>query len=342
MPYYSGTASSFIDLRTALVDACQLHGWVWDSSNLILSKGDLFYKIDYQANANNLPESLVFMSGTGVSGGVLTNVSTVTPRMGRERHNAYDPTWPMSYSIHIFTAPDEVYFVARHSVDRFYWAAFGQSNTPGLSGTGAYLSANFCKYDASTYGGGTDYSRIYTFSLTVNSLSAGSGPSYYTYTYSSGMFFANTVGPYSTVTSTFGLYKQDTIHTGLMSTYGGWNGTPNETAATSPGMCSAMKYLQELLWNQPNAWNNEAILLPINIYENITTTTVALVHTAKHARYVRVDYYEPEQVITLGPDKWKIYPFIKKNAQFPASTKGTGNAENHTGCLGWAIRYDGS
>lgn len=322
MPYYSGTATSFEDLRIALVNACQNHGWAWDATNQILSKGALFYKIENEVPTTTYPEGLTFLGGTGVSGGNLTGQSGVMPKMGRESTTLYAPTLPMSYSIHIYEEPDEVYFIARHSVDRFYWAAFGKSTCPGLPGTGAYVSANRLRYRANN-----DTTAFYSITTVF--------ANYYQNKASAGCIFADTYDAvFNLDTSSNRFERSDVINTGLSyaNSAAGWS-----VSGRGVGLCTGLTLASDLLDVQPSNWNNEAILIPINVYQRISALNNALVLSLKNARYVRVDYYEPEQVITLGPDKWKVYPFVQKNTQYRNGQSNT----THTGTYGWAIRYDG-
>ena len=64
---------------------------------------------------------------------------------------------------------------------------------------------------------------------------------------------------------------------------------------------------------------------------------VRLVLEVRNARYMRIGNNDPEQVITLGPDRWKVFPFLRKNASVPDG----GSVIDHSGTFGWAIRYDG-
>ena len=87
----------------------------------------------------------------------------------------------------------------------------------------------------------------------------------------------------------------------------------------------------------PSAWNGESVLVPIQVITSRPSNLWSLVGELTHARYVRLDNLEPGQLITLGPDRWKVYPFYRKDA----TARDGGDGIDHTGTLGWAIRYDG-
>lgn len=102
----------------------------------------------------------------------------------------------------------------------------------------------------------------------------------------------------------------------------------------SAGATSA---ISPLLARQPNIWNNESILIPIKIFESVTSGKVRYITELINARYLRIDNYEPEQIVSIGNDKWKIYPFYRKNT----SERNYANQASHSATFGWAIRYDG-
>lgn len=94
------------------------------------------------------------------------------------------------------------------------------------------------------------------------------------------------------------------------------------------------------LSRSPSAWNQESPLLPIQCTLVRASSKVSLVADIRNARYLRVDNHSPEQIIELGPDRWKIYPFYRKNTSArDGSVAPVGT--DHTGTFGWAIRYDG-
>jgi len=96
--------------------------------------------------------------------------------------------------------------------------------------------------------------------------------------------------------------------------------------------------LRPLLEIQPNSWNSEAVLLPIREYFKRSENKVSLIIDLEHARHTRIDNYEPGQIITLGNDRWMIFPWTQKNT----NSRNGGTAIDHSGTFGWAIRYEGS
>ena len=90
-----------------------------------------------------------------------------------------------------------------------------------------------------------------------------------------------------------------------------------------------------LIQRTPNTWNGEATLLPVQAYLARPSSKVSLIAELGHMRYVRIDNYNAGDIITLGADRWKVFPWWQRNA---ASRDG---ADFSSGTLGFAVRYDG-
>lgn len=332
MPYYTGQANSHAELVTALQAACVAEGWTLTGN--ILSKGAAFVKVEAIAGDSNLPASLMLTGGTGESAGALVQPSAVTPRMGRGHKNAAADAWPMVYHIHIHTNPDEVYFVANWSLDFYRWLAFGVSDVPGLAGTGLWITAN-AQYQYNTGYGDSPTSYSYTMGADYG----GVGPGYYSYYRNAGPFWLTISNYNNGAVSAVAKYYQDQIHTGLNAVSGanGWAGVPTSSGEYSVGRTMAIKHCRPHMARLPNAWNSETVLLPIQVYEWTSASKCQMVLDVRHARYLRIDNYQPGDIITLGAERWKVYPFWRKNL----TERDGGSNKEHTGTFGWAIRYDG-
>lgn len=105
--------------------------------------------------------------------------------------------------------------------------------------------------------------------------------------------------------------------------------------------CSAAYIVQGgLISRQPNIFNSEAVLLPIVCTIFSDSSKLKIVSEINNARYLRINNYEPEQIIILGDEKWKVYPFYKKNSLVPNG--GTSLTHRHIWLgnpLRWAINY---
>lgn len=318
MPHYTGSANSFADLRTALFNACVTEGYTLATD--ILTKGTLAVRIINNTVATSTNDvGLQIQGGTGVSGGALVNPSGARPRMGRIHTSVNQPTWPMEYNIHIHTNPDEVYMTARYNVDSFLWLAFGLSDTPGLGATGCFVAAITGLAQCNSTGGGIVISATDGAIFTGNTTAAG-------------IFWQSYQGTHILYLATVA----HTVASGLDSRV--WGGDPGTTGANIENNISGVLTARTLIGVLPNAWNQESPLVPINVWQFRPSTKLSQIADLKHARYVRIDNYEPGQIITIGSDRWKIYPFYKKNS----AARNGGSQIDHTGTFGWAIRYDGS
>ena len=217
-----------------------------------------------------------------------------------------DWAWPVTYTVFCFAA--EVFVVINTQQDYYQWLAWGTSIfAAALPGSGAW-------YAGSVYGT--------SFSLnTITSAYGGSSSSSTSYatgnSYNCGLFWGAANG---------------FVHHGI---------TPATPWTGSIGGCPLINDLINVL---PNSWNDEVVLLPVRLVGPLIQSRYALTLELQNARYTRIDWYEPGEIVTIGQDKWKIFPFFKKNTQYRNGTSGAGGGggSNHSGTLAMAIRYDGT
>lgn len=293
MPYVTGTANDLTALRAALFGACTANGWTL--SGEVLHKGAVYVRVQVGASY------LSFLGGTGIDGS--NNLTGAAPYENRLASIISGFSWPLTYSVFIGSAPDEVYFICNYNVDMYVWAAFGKSSVQGLSGTGAWVAASLTP-------------RVYNGTISISSTSTGG-------TYICPALFWGVIGYYNESTSY--------IHHGIDGR--GWSNAANAT-----NVASATYLSSNLLDVLPNNWNGESMLLPIQACVQRTSGgTTSLVADLAHARYMRIDNHVPGEIITLGADRWQVFPWFKKNT----AARNGGIGIDHTGTFGWAIRYDG-
>lgn len=309
MAFATGSANSISDLLTALQNACTANGWTLTSG--VLARGDCRVKAAVSG------AMLTLQAGIGDDGaGNLVTPSPVTYL--RAPLTAEPLTYPCVWFAHVSTS--EVYFVVKCAVDAYIMVGFGQSPVSGLPGTGVWINGN---------------SQVTSNSLQL--INSGSSGSFYS---------ANNAGS----TSTCGLFFSRSpnnqcalshyVHHGLdgatwSSAYGNtnaWGGLDLSTNATY-GAIDLMTRCS------PSAWNGETILVPVQPIVYRTSGFVSIIADLTDARFVRLDALLAEQVVTLGSDRWKMYPFYRRNVA--SRTPSTGNNLTHSGTFGIAIRYDG-
>ena len=289
MGYYNGTANDMAAVRSALVNACTLEGWAWNSSTEMLSKGAMFLRLQIVSGC------LTLLGRTSAAAGDMPSVVRIAP------FASVPVTFPLAYEIFVFAS--EVYMVVNYSVDYYQWCAFGQSTVQGLPGSGMWVGAS-------------------ASSQTVSASSIGIAPTY------GSSYYGCCPALFCDVQD--GAKSGCFVHSDIDAQGWWWsqslNGAPVGITAIVP-----------LIGLLPNAWNSEAVLLPIKAYKVRPSSKISLTADLEHARYTRIDNYAPGEIISIGSDRWKIYPWYRKDS----SVRNGGLGINHTGTLGWAIRYVG-
>lgn len=315
MAYYSGQATSYTELLNVLTAACVAEGWTWADG--ILSKGVIFLKPTVNTTG------IIIQGAEGKTGATLTNPSSVQPRLGNIHGTKGGKiTFPVDYNIHIHQSPDEVYLVVK-CVDYYYWLAFGGTSIPNFPGTGMWLSA-VAMNGYEEYSNGASTGGIY-----INSSGSGSD------TYFSGLSSSAAIFWKTNNISTS--KAQDTINCTLNG--GRWVGQPSGVNVSYDRILGCIASAP-LIQRMPSVSLSETVLLPIQAYLVRSSSKLSLIADLQNARYIRIDNFEPGQIITLGSEKWKVYPFHKKNIS-RRDGQAVGGLIDDTGTFGWAIRYDG-
>ncbi|TBW02720.1 hypothetical protein E0E52_17015 [Azotobacter chroococcum] len=213
--------------------------------------------------------------------------------------------FPLTYEIFAFSG--EVYMVINYSVDYYQWCAFGCSTVQGLPGSGMWLGA------------------------TLGSIAATNGVS----------IIATGGGGYSPADTSAALFWGDNY--GVASCRNAWVYSDIDTqgwwlAQTVSGAPLGANTCSPLIALLPNTWNSEAVLLPIRAYKIRASYKISLTVDLEYARYTRVDNYAPGQIITIGADQWKVFPWYRKNTDV---RNGGSSAATHSGTFGFALRYEG-
>lgn len=302
MAYYSGQASSYQEIINIVVNHCTNEGWSWNDP--VLSKGDAFISLQVaNVGAYSDTQNLIrLVGGFGTTGSTLLNPSPIGFAIGTAVGNSSNgmTQFPIQYSLHI-NSSNEVYLICRYSVDFFMWFAWGETFVGGSFGVPA--SGRYANR----------HSRWPMVVMTAASGGGGNqdGPSC--------AFFWNTNYPALSQPKNYTCcIKHDQV----------WQTSVNAIQQAAP-----------LVARQPSNFFDEAILLPIRPSRIVAENKTQILAEIQHARYLRIDHYEPEQIIALGHERWKVYPFYRKNTQ--QRNGGAAGGADHTGTFGWAIRYDG-
>ena len=309
MAYSTGTANTLEDLRTALINACTAEGWTWDAGNEVLHKTPLFLRIQIGA------KGLIFLGRTGLTSGGAPRTVRMGDLLNVSGNPTYEITFPAVWRAFVFS--DEVYFVVNYDVDRHQWCAFGQSTVPGLPGSGMWIAAT------GGYASSNQYNASAPFGITATGGAEGHNNKV------TGALFWSTDPGFSAPGRNF------FVHSDLDGD--GWY-TANASPTDSSG--PAISALVPLIGLLPNAWNSEAVLLPVRAYKRRPENRISLIVDLEHARHTRVDNYTAGQIITIGSDRWMTFPYHRKNTRVRNGGALIAGID-HTGTFGWAIRYEG-
>lgn len=306
MAYYSGTAASLTALRTALLTHAQADGWVLTGD--VLSKAGVFFQI--QETATNI-------TCLGCESNAVANPAPNVVSIGRIYQRTSYPTREISFpcNYEVFGFAQELYLVANYDVDSYQWMAFGKSSVPGLVNAGGWCGATIGEF------------AVTSASLDVITINAnGGGVSGFGYNSTSAALFWTT----SIDTYTSPYITNCWVNSGLDSH--GWKyGAAVSAAPIGP------RHMAPLLALQPGAWNSESVLLPMRAFKERPSFKSSLIADIQFARHIRIDNLSPGDVLTIGSDKWKVFPWYRKDS----AARNGGNQINHTGTFGWAIRYEG-
>lgn len=310
MAFITGSATSFSDLRTALINGCVANGW--SNSGNILWKGGSYFEITATSTY------LQIYGGTGQSGGALSGKSPHGARLG----GSY-VTFPISYDLHIFTNPDEVYLVVNYNTDYYQQISFGTTSIAGGGYGPWFTGANNTAYGPSANNGMNVFNSFYYIYAYCFASTSTNGLGLFNYASWSGEVAASFV--YTTANGTPGWY--------------GYNSGATSARLSNGGSASLVA---GLLNSTPVGFNSGSILLPIKATLDMGSNGRAVVASLANARFCRIDNNLPGEIISYGSEQWKVYPWLRKST---ASRDGISNSTevppNHSGTLGYAVRYTG-
>ena len=310
MAYYSGTAGSLTDLRTALLAHAVADGWTLTGD--VLSKSGVYFRIREVSGRIEL---------LGCTDNAVSNpapgVVAIGKIWGRTGFTTQLITFPCNYEVFGFT--QELYLVVNYEVSKYQWMAFGKSTVPGLAGTGAWCGATAGTILAAAKTS-TDLPWVLWLSVSVGGV--GSYP-----TNCGALFWTTQAGQQAA--------RNCWVHHGLDSLGWFWGGGGIGEAPIG------VRYFDDINAFQPSAWNSEAALLPMQAWIRRASYKSSLVADLEHARNFRIDNLNGGDILTIGSDKWKVFPWYVKDSTYRNGTTDSTLPCDHSGTLGWAIRYEG-
>ena len=314
MAYYTGVCNSFDDIKNALKSHCVSNGW---SATTDSAGKDVIYK-------DNLYVMLTTTTSYfGVTGRTGVNEGSSPAPVGMRNFTPYKTTpcpgpvqFPVQYFCFTYSDIDEVYFLIRYT-NMYQWVAFGKSNI-ALPGTGLWVAGT-----VGCSGSSPNHIIIDT---------TGSG--------ASGMHTG-----YSTSAALFWNAYADTdawpamnywLHSNINTNYP-WSLSTINIGSPYP---IGIKYLTTHLQSQPNAFNQQALFLPVLVYHASATYSgyYTLVAHIQKARHMMINYIDQETIIYHGDEQWMVFPYFKKVYQSPSTF--SLSYVDHSGNFGWAIKKE--
>jgi hypothetical protein len=316
MAYYSGNAASLTALRDALLAHAQADGWVLTGD--VLSKAGVYFQIGLTATN---------VTCRGCESNALLNPGPQVAMIGAIYVQSGQTTRQISFpcNYEVFGFGQEFYFVVNYDTDSYQWMAFGKSTVPGLLAQGGWYGATVGGIPSYGSDGGV-YAPVILNVSGPDNVEAGVYGNC-----TSAMLFAV---EYGYASATAAPARNSWVNNGLDG-HGWYPYTPSNVEAKWLGLHA----VSQLLYTQPSAWNSEAALLPLQCWRPRLGYKSSLVADLENARHVRVDNFSPGDILTLGADKWKVFPWYRKDATQRNGILWT--RINHTGTFGWAIRYEG-
>jgi hypothetical protein len=298
MAFQTGSANSAADLLTAIQGFCVSNGWTLSGS--VLSKGNGYTQLTVAA------DGLSVLGGTGVDGA--NNLVGAGPQAVTFNTPANNTplVYPVKYFLHVFA--NEVYALINWSVNAYTFLAFGCSPFPGLPGTGGWYCSSYAGNRPTNLNWSSDF---YTgMAVDYNSVN------------STGLFWC-----YGNATPGNGY-----VHHGLDGTT--WTATKAGTGQAPATSAKTAAFAGPLMQQGINQWNGQAPLIPVHVYIDRGSSKLSIIASLLHVRYINMGNLAPEQIVTLGPDRWKVYPFFRKGSVYAPSG-------SDSGWMAIAVRYDG-
>ena len=305
MAYYTGTATDLADLHTKLLGHAVADGWAWAVGDVI-SKAGVYFQI--QAGVNHI--TCLGCESNAVANPA-PNVVSIGRIFERSGYPTREITFPCNYEV--FGFAQELYLVVNYDVDSYQWMAFGKSTVPGLPGQGGWCGATYGVFALSS-----------SNTAPINITPTGGGQSGTDGTTCAAL-------AWSTIQSVYSTARNFWVNHGLDSHGWTWNGLN----ADSP---IGIRHASTMIGLQPSVWNSEASLLPLRCLKQRPSYKSSLIVDLANARHIRIDNLSPGDILTLGSDRWKVFPWYRKDI---VNRNGSAGSINHTGTFGWAIRYEG-
>ena len=316
MPYETGTTTSFDDLRTRILTFLQANGWTLSGN--VIHRGNVY------AALRAYPADLLVDGGQGESGGELTSKTPYD--FGRILAACYGTqvAFPSTYHLFVHTNPDMFLCVLNYATLNVQWLTFGELSKYGSWNGGQYFGASYCMSN----GNENNWQQRFH--------------NHYCYDYNTNNSVVRPLGiGYFWAAKHDDLEAYQTSNMNMVCDIDGSLGDWIDNRGLQPGPnFNGSFFSRDIVVNSPNNFNSQTALVPVHVYTSRPGAFCSLIGHTEHTRYCNMKHYNVGDILTLGADKWMVFPHQKKsNLTLNDSNQFASTGE--TGLLGFAVRYDG-
>lgn len=304
MAYQTGTVVSAADLAATIKSFAAANGWTLAGD--VLSKGGAYVRI-------TAPDA----TEVRIEGARNGNFSApdICPRYSM----IYNTAWPSVATYHLiaFANPDTVWCTINFAVTDHQHLGFGMLQKYGSWVGGAWFHAQHC--------GGNPYSKNLNVHSTVD---GGTVSVFNTDGKECALFWSQRDGQY--------VGKASMLHCELRGYVWDSSGGIDSSDLQTIHCPTVLRPTHKC---NPNAFNGQTVLSPFQLFLLNTDGHYMPIGHVDHVRWLKLSNYNPGDVLAIGPDRWKVYPWSRKDGALP---DGSRYPSLSTGVLGVAVRYDGA
>lgn len=310
MAYQTGSAASSTALKSIIEAFAQANGWTLTGQ--VLSNGASFVQLTSNDSGANGRLEIRGANDVTMTAGLCSQFARIT--IGLD-------DWPVTYHAFALAAPTPTLIVfLRYKVTWYQWIGFGE-----LEKYTAWTGGNWF---GASHGEFSDAADTFHMTATTSALSN----STYGYRSAPGAPFWGARNFYAYL-GTYEPHRNSFVHAEIDG-----NIWPGEGVIDGqyPSFCV---YANPVHKRMPNQWNSHTPLLPFFLHMPRADGHVAPLGHIPHLKHTRLDYLEVAEIVTIGTDKWMVFPWVRKNLAFRDGSDPSD--KYHSGTWGVAIAYDG-
>lgn len=307
MAFKSVVVNSAVDLKAAIETFAQANGWTLASD--ILSKNGCYVKLTV-ASVNEIRIQ-------GAKNGDFTGVN-LPPHYNR----IYISTWPSNATVNMaaFNNPDIIWMTMNYDVVKFHHIGFGNMVKYGNWNGGQWFFATHTTYSYDT-----------RCATSIHGM-AGIG---YGYGGEAALFWDADCS---------NDWDLNYVHGNSTFVECDLRGRIWEPPASNDANLNyyTARVMSPIHYKNPNVFNSQTLLSPFQVWLKSADGYLQCLGHVDHVRWVKLTNYNPGDLITLGSEKWKLYPWCVHDVSYPDGKGSSYSSPSpSTGVLGVAVKYDG-